>query len=47
MINLFFFLILTTIAVLMIVLPYLRRQITPARETFDLAVYQEDRKSVV
>ena len=41
MTDLFFFLILTSIAVLLIILPYLRRQGAPARETFDLAVYQD------
>jgi cytochrome c-type biogenesis protein CcmH len=41
MIDLVFFLLLTAIAVLLLMLPYLRREAAPSREHFDLAVHQD------
>jgi len=41
MIDIAFFLLLTAIAILLLVLPYLRRQAAPARDSFDLAVHQD------
>lgn len=41
MTDLLFFLLLTAIAVLLLILPYLRRQAASPREKFDLAVHQD------
>jgi|GEM_PF-54893 len=41
MTDLFFFLLLTAVAILLLVLPFLRREAAPARNSFDLAVHQD------
>ncbi len=41
MIDILFFLLLTAIAILLLVLPYVRRQNAPARDSYDLAVHQD------
>lgn len=41
MTDLLLFLLLTAIAILLLVLPFLRREAAPARDTFDLAVHQD------
>ena len=41
MIDLLFFLLLTGIAILLLVLPFLQREAAPPRDTFDLAVHQD------
>ena len=41
MIDLLFFLLLTAIAILLLVLPFLRKEAAPPRDTFDLAVHED------
>lgn len=41
MIDVFLFILLTAVAIILLILPYLRRQAATPRETFDLAVHQD------